>query len=52
MAAGIIQLTQYATGGLAVFHELAGGFYHPCPDKVKAGMRPSATLTNILATLG
>jgi len=29
-----------------------GGYYHPCPDKVKAGMRPSATLTNILATLG
>lgn len=29
-----------------------GGYYHPCPDKVKAGMRPSATLNNILATLG
>jgi isocitrate dehydrogenase len=29
-----------------------GGYYHPCPDKIKAGMRPSATLNNILATLG
>lgn len=29
-----------------------GGYYHPCPDKVKAGMRPSATLNNILAALG
>ncbi len=29
-----------------------GGYYHPDPDKVKAGMRPSATLNNILATLG
>ncbi|NKB82090.1 MAG: NADP-dependent isocitrate dehydrogenase [Nitrospirales bacterium] len=29
-----------------------GGYYHPCLDKVKAGMRPSATLNNILATLG
>jgi isocitrate dehydrogenase len=29
-----------------------GGYYHPCPDKVKAGMRPSATLNKILATLG
>ena len=29
-----------------------GGYYHPCPDKVKAGMRPSATLNNILATSG
>lgn len=29
-----------------------GGYYHPCPDKVKAAMRPSATLNNILATLG
>jgi len=29
-----------------------GGYYHPCADKVKAGMRPSATLNNILATLG
>ena len=29
-----------------------GGYYHPCPDKVRAGMRPSATLNNILATLG
>ena len=28
-----------------------GGYYHPCPDKVKAGMRPSATLNNILDTL-
>ena len=28
-----------------------GGYYHPCPDKVKAGMRPSATLNKILATL-
>jgi len=28
-----------------------GGYYHPCPDKVKAGMRPSDTLNNILATL-
>jgi len=29
-----------------------GGYYHPCPDKVGASMRPSATLNNILATLG
>ncbi len=29
-----------------------GGYYHPCPDKVKAGMRPSATLNKIMATLG
>ena len=29
-----------------------GGYYHPCPDKVKKGMRPSATLNNILAALG
>ena len=29
-----------------------GGYYHPCPDKVKAGMRPSATLNKVLATLG
>lgn len=28
-----------------------GGYYHPCPDKVKAGMRPSATLNKILASL-
>jgi len=28
-----------------------GGYYHPCSDKVKAGMRPSATLNKILATL-
>ena len=28
-----------------------GGYYHACPDKVKAGMRPSATLNNILETL-
>jgi len=28
-----------------------GGYYHACPDKVKAGMRPSATLNKILATL-
>ncbi len=28
-----------------------GGYYHTCPDKVKAGMRPSATLNKILATL-
>jgi len=29
-----------------------GGYYHACPDKVKAGMRPSATFNKILATLG
>ncbi len=29
-----------------------GGYYHPCPDKVAAGMRPSATLNKILAILG
>ncbi len=29
-----------------------GGYYHPCPDKVKAAMRPSATFNKILATLG
>ncbi|MDT7040804.1 NADP-dependent isocitrate dehydrogenase [Candidatus Nitronereus thalassa] len=29
-----------------------GGYYHPDPEKVKAGMRPSATLNKILATLG
>ena len=29
-----------------------GGYYHPCPDKVKAGMRPSATLNKILDNLG
>ncbi len=28
-----------------------GGYYHACPDKVKAGMRPSATFNKILATL-
>ena len=28
-----------------------GGYYRPCADKVKAGMRPSATLNKILATL-
>ena len=28
-----------------------GGYYHPCPDMVKAGMRPSATFNKILATL-
>jgi len=28
-----------------------GGYYHACPDMVKAGMRPSATLNNILASL-
>ena len=28
-----------------------GGYYHPCPDKVKAGMRPSATLNKILGSL-
>ena len=28
-----------------------GGYYHPIADKVKAGMRPSATLNKILATL-
>ena len=28
-----------------------GGYYHPCADKVKAAMRPSATLNKILATL-
>ena len=28
-----------------------GGYYHPCPDKVKAGMRPSATLNGILDKL-
>jgi len=25
-----------------------GGYYHPCPDRVKACMRPSATLNKIL----
>ena len=29
-----------------------GGYYHPCPDKVKAGMRPSPTLNKILDSLG
>ncbi|GJL64720.1 MAG: hypothetical protein NPIRA04_33740 [Nitrospirales bacterium] len=28
-----------------------GGYYHPCPDKVKAGMRPSTTFNKILASL-
>ncbi|MDH5429864.1 MAG: NADP-dependent isocitrate dehydrogenase, partial [Nitrospirota bacterium] len=28
-----------------------GGYYHPCPDKVAAGMRPSATFNKILAIL-
>jgi isocitrate dehydrogenase len=28
-----------------------GGYYHACPDKVKASMRPSSTLNRILATL-
>jgi isocitrate dehydrogenase len=28
-----------------------GGYYHPNPDKVKDGMRPSATFNKILATL-
>ena len=28
-----------------------GGYYHPKPEKIKAGMRPSSTLNNILATL-
>ena len=28
-----------------------GGYYHACPDMVKAGMRPSATLNKILASL-
>ena len=28
-----------------------GGYYHPCPDKVAEGMRPSATFKKILATL-
>ena len=28
-----------------------GGYYHACPDKVKAGMRPSATLNKILDCL-
>ena len=29
-----------------------GGYYHPDPEKVKASMRPSATLNKILAALG
>ncbi|WP_447970282.1 NADP-dependent isocitrate dehydrogenase [Nitrospira sp. M1] len=29
-----------------------GGYYHPCPDKVRDGMRPSATLNKIVASLG
>ncbi len=28
-----------------------GGYYHPDPEKVKAGMRPSATLNSILGSL-
>ena len=28
-----------------------GGYYHTCPDKVAAGMRPSETFKKILATL-
>jgi len=28
-----------------------GGYYHACPDKVRTGMRPSATFNKILATL-
>jgi isocitrate dehydrogenase len=28
-----------------------GGYYHPCADKVKAAMRPSATLNKILDNL-
>ena len=28
-----------------------GGYYHACPDKVKAGMRPSATFNAILESL-
>jgi isocitrate dehydrogenase len=28
-----------------------GGYYHTCPDKVRTGMRPSATFNKILATL-
>ena len=28
-----------------------GGYYHPSPDKVKAGMRPSATFNKILGSL-
>ena len=28
-----------------------GGYYHPDPEKVKAGMRPSSTFNNILAAL-
>ena len=28
-----------------------GGYFHPDPEKVKAGMRPSATLNKVLATL-
>jgi isocitrate dehydrogenase len=29
-----------------------GGYYHPDPEKVKAAMRPSATLNKILDSLG
>jgi isocitrate dehydrogenase len=28
-----------------------GGYYHSCPDKIKAAMRPSATLNKILDSL-
>ena len=29
-----------------------GGYYHPCPDKVEAGMRPSATFNKIVGSIG
>ncbi len=29
-----------------------GGYYHPCPDRVAAAMRPSATLNAIVANAG
>ncbi len=29
-----------------------GGYYHPCPEKVKASMRPSPTFNRILEALG
>jgi isocitrate dehydrogenase len=29
-----------------------GGYYHPCADKVKAGMRPSATFNKIVGSIG
>ena len=28
-----------------------GGYFHPDPDKVRAGMRPSATLNSIMDSL-